>query len=322
VPGDTSRAFCRALVLGCLRGADAARVAVASLDAPTGLERRAAIEALALASSPDLDDALIEGCRAPRIAAAAFDVARRRKCTDVATAVAALAHSDVKVARAAARALGAAPDRELAVAALNHALDAGLAPEVEPWACESALRLGDGGAMRRVRECARHLPADDALLTHWLLLLSLSNDRGDAAVLRERAGDHIERLEAWGYAGRVELAEALLERIEAQPRGSTPRAHLSIFERITGIAAPVDAGALRAEWKASTHDASKRYRRGRVLTLAVLLEELGTYGRVQRERRMLALEVALHSGGAIRIDPDDWAARQSARVAAALGELT
>ncbi|HZO15258.1 MAG TPA: hypothetical protein VFB62_18420, partial [Polyangiaceae bacterium] len=59
-----------------------------------------------------------------------------------------------------------------------------------------------------------------------------------------------------------------------------------------------------------------------VLTLAVLLEELGTYGRVQRERRMLALEVALHSGGAIRIDPDDWAARQSARVAAALGELT
>jgi hypothetical protein len=325
VPGDTSRAFCRALVLGCLRGADSARAAVEALDAPTGLDRRAAVEALALASSLDVDAAIAEACRAPRIAASALEVARRRATTDVAGAVAALAGRDVKVAESAARALGSAPERELAAATLEHALDAGLDPQVACSACESALRLGADWAMRRIREHARHTASDDAMLTRWLGLLALSSDRGDALVLRERAGDDVARLEAWGYAGRVELADALLERIEGYPGGITPRTHLAIFERITGIAPsqPFDARALRAGWTAlrGSLDSAVRYRRGRALSLEVALEELGTFGRLQRERRVVSLEVAVLSRGALRIDPDDWSARQRARIALALAEL-
>jgi hypothetical protein len=326
LPGDCRRAFCRALVLGCLRGADAARAAASALDAPNEPERSAIIDALALASSAHVDDAVREACRDPRLAPAALEVARRRGSTDVATAMTVLAAADSTAASAAARALGAAPDRELARDALVYALAAGLEPEVEQAACESALRLGIGDAIILVRERASGLPVDDPRLDGWLRLLALSSDRGDAQVLRERAGTELARLQAWGYAGMPELAAALVERIEASPRGATPRAMLDVLERISGIVAPepFDPAALRAAWRAKERalEPGERHCRGRRSTLAVALQELGSFGRYQHERRFTSLEVAFRTGGAVRIDPDDWVARQQALVARALEAVT
>ena len=243
----------------------------------------------------------------------------------------------------AAAALHAAPWSNQPVRALiERALER---PEaaVREAALEAGLRLGFGTALTA---CRRLVEGQEPVADRALALLALGGDADDEPLLLRAAAVSSLRapaLVALGYAGRVGAVEVLLGAMEQEPREA--RLAGEAFTAITGI--PI-AGELVAEaepasepssleaddldaslaptpeaelpvpephavaraWSARTKafDSARRYLLGSPFTAEGLLRAFAESP--MRRRALLALELAVRSGGGYAVEPRDFAFQQ------------
>ncbi len=344
---DPTRAFAAAFVLGCVDGEDAARAAVLLLrKAPPELHAAQA-EALILAPSPLIGEAMrrLSTGDDPALARLALDVLHARRDESFAAAAMLLDHPDAGVRCSAARCLGLAAERGPAAALLEQALGPDEDPQVTTAAAASLLLLGAPAGLAFLRKSLREelrfadsLP--DPVRFAQLRLLALAGGQADGELLLRSFRGHPEEVRAMGWFGHAGLIEPLLEALEranqASPEELSP---LEIeaaraLHRITG--APLvhppraeeddaEGGAIVTEasaWKAwwAEHKGAfggQKYRFGEPFSPLASLVELSSEGVAAAVRADCAFELAVLSGGAAPLlDVHDWTVRQAERLAA------
>jgi 3-oxoacyl-[acyl-carrier-protein] synthase-1 len=349
---DASRAFAAAFVLGCVEGEDAVRAAVLLLrNAPPALHPAQA-EALILAPSPLIGEAMrrLSTGDDPALARLALDVLHRRRDASFAAAAMLLDHPDAGVRRSAARCLGLAAERAPAAALLAEALTPDEDPLVATAAAESLLLLGAPAGLAYLRKSLRdELSFPDALPDPvrfaQLRLLALAGGQADGELLLRSFRGHPEEVRAMGWFGHAGLVEPLLEALE-RGNQSSPDALSPLeieaaraIQRITGAplfhppsddADAAEVGTIITEaaaWKAwwAEHRGAfggHKYRFGQPFSSLASLAELAGEGVATSVRVDCAFELALLSGGAIPLlDVHDWTARQAERLGALQASL-
>lgn len=329
---DPGRAFARAFILGCVEGEDRVRAAVLALRQSSPLTHDAELDAFALASSPAITpamEALALGEDA-RLSALALGVLRDRREGSVAIAGPLVAHPDAGVRRAAAELLGAAREREAAVALLDSLIDLDQAERVRAAAAESLVRLG----IKRGLTCARSWllaapPADADAASTLRRILAMAGSAADLDLLLPALaeGGRLADVPWIGWHGHTGAIEPLLVAIEELPMrvwNEERRAALAdAVERITGE--PVDpteegVAAYRRWWRESQarfgpRVGAQRFRRGSPYSPLQSLDELAAVAPA-RDREALALELAAVTRGAARLRTGDWVARQLGEIQA------
>jgi hypothetical protein len=306
---DPFRSFARALVLGCVEGEAAARAATVALQASPANTHRAQAEALALATNPLLDDALrrLAAGEDEELAQVSLDLLWRRGSAQLADALPLAQHPAPAVRAAAARCLGAAPEREAAAATLVRMLEVEVEDSVESSAIEALCMLDlDGGraALRQRLEEERSQPGrlSPAVRAELLMLIAIAGEEHDGELL---AADDPASIEALGWHGdgaHVPRLRALCDA--AEPLALAAAASL---DRISG-----------APEAAESFEPGRRYRHGAPFTLRAGQHELLADEVPNDTRERLATELAL--AGCERIDVHGWVAVQRERLAALTDE--
>jgi hypothetical protein len=342
---DPGRAFALAFVLGCVDGEPPIRAALLALRVARRETLASFGEGLALASSPRIGPAL-EGLLAdvdPAVAAVALDVLRARREASFGTAATFLGHPDERVAIAAARLLAVVEQHAAASALLRRLLERDPEGPVAAAAAESLAAMGDPAGLafaRRRLEDGDALP-DEARLP-FVRLLALGGGVRDKALLWDSLGQAPEDARAAGWFGHAELVEWLIRSLAAanevrRATGPWPLAFeaaaAGALHRITGAALEDPPGgsierepgalAIEAEgWAAYWEREHARFapetkhRFGQPYSPQLTLDELE--GPSPHDVRTdAALELAIASGGALRLETGDWVARQRARLAEA-----
>jgi uncharacterized protein (TIGR02270 family) len=344
---DAGRAFARAFVLGAVEGADTVRAAVLALRQAHPFTRAAYGDALSLAPSPAIGPAMRELLRDgdPVLARLALEVLDARGEATFGAVVPLVRHADAAVAAAAARCLGRLPQRAAAAEVLEELLDVDADDALTAAAAESLLRLGEPTGLHFARRkleahlVDRRLP-DAAHLAH-LRLTALAGDPRDVDLLARVAGVTPAAIRRIGWAGHPALVDRLLAVLEAanevrRATGPWPLApELAASEalhRITGAtlrddpesgiehasedALAIEAPAWRRWWTEARprFAGDRRYRLGRPLTPAAILDELEADS-LPGDRRDGELELAIMTQGAASLRVDDWVARQRERLA-------
>lgn len=341
-----------AAALALLSGDDprAARDVIALLASGTDAQRAAAMRAAAIAGRSDLDDALapVLAARDPAARAAALDVLSfrgDRRAAEWASDV--RAADDPRLVAAALRALRGASAR-----ADDPLLAQSLISD-DPAIREAAMITGlVRGVRAAFRLCRRALESAEASPTA-LACLAIAGDARDHQALAALLGAPESRAAAlWaiGFGGRVAGAEACLPLLHDD--AAAPLA-AEAFIAITGM--PVDLGDLleeaivepvepipfeeedldadlvpgpearlpridpaRAEawWAEHQHrfDRRRRYLAGEPISAGGVLAALARGP--MRRRHVLALELAIRTGGSARLETRALAARQRAELAA------
>jgi hypothetical protein len=340
--GDKGMAFACAFVLGCLENDDAIRDAVVALRLSSPERREAVCEAFALASSPAIRrvlSGLLHGADAA-IAGFVLNVMRRRREVDFGAAVALLVHPDAAVASAAARALGAAHERDAATSVLDAFIPGCIDQGPHLSAVESLIELGaESGvdfARRRLKE-VMDAPASPVGATALRLteLLALAGAEEDLALV-ERAGRGTPSgVTAMGWFGHAGVVPALLEELareSATHDGPPHPAAVSLFrilgEDPSGATADVSESLFPAEltssqeawselWKARRRlfERAIRYRFGKPYTPSQSVAELQSPRADPSSRSFAALELRAILRGRTTFDPFDWLARQKLEIA-------
>lgn len=337
---DRGRAFALALVLGCLDGEDAVRAAVMALRHADPSTVEAYQAALSLGSSPAIGPAmerLLWGEKASS-ARLALEVLRHRREASLSVVAPLLDHPDPRVAAAAARAA--------AVAGVDGEHRAAVLPLLEPRltdpddevavaAAEALLVLGAPAGLLGLRKRLKDEVDAPGLMpraarARATRLLALAGGPEDLELLLAAVRGDPPAAEALGWLGHPGAAEPLLELLErAAPRGRAAQlVPARALHRLTGaglrppgeIVEAIDdrlileAAPWRALWEERRRALARpdRIRFGAPYTLAATVDELLRDEAPPAARREAALELAIALGPALRVEVDDWAARQRA----------
>jgi hypothetical protein len=314
---DPGRAFARTLVLASVAGEDAIRAAVLALKQSPRWTHRAQVEALALAPSPAVDEALVRLCeeRDPALLRVALQALAARGTATLGAVAPLTEHLDEAVRIEAYRALGTTAERAASLAVLDDRL---ASEESDRAAAEAALALtlhgsASGLAFARARlvedaEEPGTLPTPVRL--GLMLLLGLAGDAADHLVLAATYSGANGEAIALGFHGHLALAERLHRALVAPGEPyrlgvSQRREAASALVRITGApllevegdryAASVDVAAWTAWWSsfASGLDPATRHRWGRPHSALASLAELEGVSVPVGVRELAALEVAI-----------------------------
>lgn len=342
---DPNRAFARAFILGCVEGDDAIRAAVTALRQSSPYVRKAQASALSLASSPAVAPAMeaLAWGDDPALAAFALDVLRDRREVSLAAAVGLLSHPAAGVRRSAALCLGAARERSAAGALLSSALPVEADDGAAAAAAKSLVRLGSreglSFARRRLREAGAS--TDPAARADLLRILAVAGGPEDLETMIAAAssapGAVVEaEVAAVGWYGHPGCVAPLIDTLDracaALAAWSTREVITGSIRRIVGIEVePSSAGAraFRASWEKDrarfwpSEDAGERRRApprlrfGAPWSPLASLDELAKATLPASDRDLLALEIAVVSAGALRLDVRGWVARQLGEIEAA-----
>lgn len=321
---DRGRSFALGFVLGCVDSKIANVWLSLAIRRAQPAAAEAYVEALALGSSPHLDD-LVEDLLLdddPAVLRAALGAAGRRRRVPPFTAALA-AHPDDGVARAAVTSARHLPP-DLARPALEPLL-VEPRPAIAALAAAALLELGAPEGAARLRDILRSESDGTAIAiaTRAVALLGVESD-GD--LLRQVATKTPELAPWLGWHGWPRHVPFLLEAAAAA--GATHLAHATAdaVERITGF--PFDPGlVLDARSATPAIDADRqrerlrehlarepppagRLRHGMPHAPDLVLAELGAPRARQGARRVLASELAIVSGGRASIDVETWIAAQ------------
>jgi hypothetical protein len=323
---DDFRAFCRAFVLGCIRGEAASRTNMLALRQSSPATHAAQTVALALASSADLDEALAElsresSAKLVRVAVEAM-LARRRAVSWVIAPL--VRHSDLEVVGNALRCLALTEDEAAAAQIVEEMLGCEPDEELIVPLCEVGLIRSRKASLARLRNALDQelaapgslaRPTGDAL---WRLL-GLAGEAQDVDRIR-RALDRPAAIEAAGWLGATDLVADLIGRLESDSlRPFAVRA----LQRITGALddedGPLAATVWRAWYERERPASGAKLRFGRPRSAIEAIDELLRDGVLVRDREMAAYELAL--AGHRWMWVHDWYARQRAVLTALRAEL-
>lgn len=344
---DPRRAWSVALLLASAPGEDAASISAGTLRTPTHAPRAAVKEALGLGRSTELAPALLRltDDSPPLVCADALDVLRFRREASFAPCAVLLGHWHRDVAASAARCLATVPERAAAAALLRDVLAHDPDEALAVAAAESLLILGDPAGLAFVRselEAESTSPQlSEETRVAFVRLLALAGDAGDLELFFRSLEPSPGDAAAVGWFGHADLVDWLLGSLETAnearrtgPRGraSSPSLHdPAAFElaaadalvRIAGAPDGVPAGTVEASaWRAfwgrarARFTPAQKHRFGRPYTPDAIIDELAGDAPTG-VRADAALELAIVTGGASRVEPHDWIARQRRAIAIA-----
>jgi hypothetical protein len=345
---DPARVFAGLFALSCIHGhGAAARLHVHARDVhPSTTD--AVEDALALGSSPHLDDvvlALLCEDDRPDLLARGLRAAKRRRRVPARFAIDLLGHPEPRVAAAAAEACGVL-DPRLVREPLEEALFG--APEVAVAAAEALARLGTlpaswgqrlatlGGSLRAARLCVLAArPGDvEAMIAlagsfPQAIAMDLLGWIGSPLALdtlREALGDddwNVRDRAAWSLARITGAGRELLGNLDVDEDGNpipdpdeAPDSG-SVSPDYTRRCPPLDPAFWSDPIERARAADARRLRFGRPLAAAAVIEELADPRTHQGIRRILVTELAIlitsqsaNRETALPLDVDDWIARQ------------
>lgn len=330
---DTTRAFARAFVLGCVEGDDTARAAVVSLKQSPVLTHAAQASALGLSSSSSVPPAMRKLCLEGRadLIKVALDVLWARAEVDLPTILTLLEHPDVSVRERAARCLGFVKDWRPATELLISMIEGEVEDTVMAAMVESLMILRPTAALLPIRDRLGEELEDPGILDPGVRLrlarlLGVGGEAADAELLQGLFEAEPAVAEALGWHGHPSHIEPLITALQ-KGKAANRRAAMRALRRITGADLrtqvdvgpdvydqPLDAYDWRTFWEASSQNFSKvyRYRFGAPFTIGQTIEELCVDGAPMGARRLGALEIAIVCEEPCRLRVDDWATRQLA----------
>ncbi|HSP79808.1 MAG TPA: hypothetical protein VLQ93_14850, partial [Myxococcaceae bacterium] len=291
----------------------------------------------------------------PSLQALALEVSAFHGEAPEEAALASLAsHEDVRVRVAALRCAWLLPER--ARAGFVPAALAAKSPAVRRAGLELGLLCGSRAAWRACGELARTSSSERALA--WVVLALSGGDAELQPVLQGLDADRTRPLALWalGFSGRLAAADACLEMMDAEP--SLAPLAAEAFSAITGLrieeryavtppedeettlppleeddldanlvpapeeSLPLPAVEAIADWWRQARkqlEPRVRYLHGQPFSGRVLLQALEQAS--MRRRHVLALELSLRSGGALRLQARGRVARQYRELREASGAL-
>jgi hypothetical protein len=339
-PAAAPRAFCMALVLGCMRGDEAMRCTLHALRTARPTTRAALIEALSLCPSGQATEALRRATAEPdaSTASAALSVLAARGEASVPLLVPLLSHPSAVVRRESVRALGASADPQAAAAVLRPMLADELDDRVVAAVARSLSRLGDPtGAQEARHRIDEEIEIEGALSRRarrelaWLL--ALGGDAEDHARLLAITNDAPADALIVAWHGHPASIEPLLQRLDeaamdlaAGADGESGAAAIArALQRITG-AMPVRAARRHQRVDAVTpsprrwrswweehgehYRGERRMRHGKPYTVEASLDELASDGVPADTRALLAEEIGIALPSGITLRTDDWCEQQ------------
>jgi hypothetical protein len=230
---DFTRDFARAFVLGCVRSPGATPAAIVALLRSPEATREHQLDALALGSSPALDEAALRllGAPAVELQRLGLELGTRRGTLRFEAVAPLLGHRDGGLRRGCCAALALLPESEQATEALQGALrsetdDLALAAVLrsllvhDPAAALDALRV-------RLSDELAHPGALTAAARHELVaLLGIAGAKRDAALIERLVTTDAHELEALGWYGSAEhIGRLLAELGRRAPVASHVRVH-------------------------------------------------------------------------------------------------
>jgi len=342
---DVGRVFARAFVLGCISGADAADLAVASLSATHATTRAALVDALSLASNVDIARSVRAALlreHVPNGIASLLEILRRRGETDVATSSAFVAHPSPTVRSEAARGLGLLPDGSSAVERLLEAVLERQADSTTRLAVAEALAIR--GSRRGIAAAREGLDSarDPNDVTQWARLVALIGDLSDLERLVAAGARVPVALASLGWLGHRDavphlIAALMRERVAPRPVGGEGRveeARLACaLDRILGgdlvdtlvgddrlgnatTAPTTDPERWRSQLeihvrqRTGSDEAPRKMRFGEAWTPRASLDELESPSSFSVERSGASLELSVALGPAGSVDTATWVAKQ------------
>jgi hypothetical protein len=319
---QSALAFGHTLALGSLESDDAAHVAVSTLLTGKAGTRPARAEALTLAPNPAMGPALEALLYEPKpVNTLAIAILAERREVKLGMIAPLLAHPDMSVRLAAARAMGVAPRGAATTAFLTRAL----ADEPQPEVCfELALSLVLLGVPDGVEALRRLLPdaleaGDEQQRDRCVRALALGGSAKDGQWLTEIGLTTPALVDGAGYFGALQLVEPLIDLIDARQPPALRTAATRALRRIAGDSVPEpavqNAEAWRGWWsKAGASLAmNRKHRFGRLLSTELLLDALCSEGATTAERDAYAFEIAIRTGTP-PIHTRGWVALQLAEI--------
>jgi len=320
---DWGRSFAFAFGLGCCDSEVALRWVFLALRRADPRVIDAFAHAFALASSPKLDRAILEFLRSdasPEAIVVALTAAKRRRLFAAGDVLPLLAHPDERVVLAVVRCLSNAP-RPAALAVLGD-LSSTANRSIALAALEERCLLGGGydGMRTLLSEAASGVASPEEGIAALRVLALVGEPRDADAVLA--AGLAFEEgLEWLGWFGSLTHVEPLLRVLEAArtkgPAG-TRRAKIAeeAIARVTGLDATRAVAETRIDLLSLLERVTaKRVRGGQPYAARRVLAELSDPKVRHRDRRTLALELAILGPLDARVDVDNWFALQAAQLA-------
>jgi hypothetical protein len=340
---DRGRAFAFALTLSCV-DSDAALLWVT-----IGLRRAAErtlpayVDALALGSNPRIASklaALLANDVPRELMIVALKAALRRRTFHAGRMVALSSHPDAEVAALTTRCFAFAP-AVLAQAALSE-LALAASPAVRAAAGATMIEIGIAQGRQVLREVIdetvgrgtfqREGPDHAAVLAALRALAIMADPKdADRVWASARALRSYREVGFFGHVAHVPLLFATIDELERTTiTGDVPadvwldqlERAAGAIRRITGIDPPsfgtgrYDLAAFKQLWAQHGPDVQAvaaregRVRFGKAWTKKDMVGELSAPSTHQGDRRLLADELALASGGELRFDVDGWVASQ------------
>lgn len=346
---DPGRAFARTLLLASTRDDRATRAAVIALRTSSPWTHDLEARALSLASSPAAGAAVARllDDDDPALVAVALTVLRCRRQASFAPLVPLLTHPEPVVREATATCLATVPERGPARALLARALEGEGDDAVAAVIADALVRLDapEGLAFARERlvaEAARRGTLVAPVRAALVWLVALAGAASDAPLLVRLADAGPDELSALGWLGSVTVVDRLVATAVGSA-GYLAEIAAAAIHRLTGwrpaddeevsaddddeLGASAGAfverrrwsgeawGAFRAHWSSAgpACDPKLRHRFGRPWEPALSLGELVADSTVGAVRERCVLELAVVSGAACDLEPDDWVARLRAR---------
>ena len=340
---DPDRAFVRAFVLGCQESRAAMQALVLALRQSDPATHANQAEALALASSPVIDEAMAQLCRDgdARMVRLALDVLAARRSVSFADVCPLLWHADPSIRRKAVVVLAYAHEqRDAAVGLLEPILYDELDDQTVAGAARSLLVLDVPRALDLVRQkLSDDVGQGDSLSRRarrqLLVLLAVGGAGSDLDLMLAAALPADADLLGWfGHVGAIEPLLALLQAdATSTPRRRRPgqlepprQRAARALRRITGATPPAtglrhrrrpealnsDPEFWRSWWKEHRGelDAAKRARWGKPYEPGHTIDELRTSGVAAHLRRLATTELSLLTVDAPPPWEGDWVGRQ------------
>lgn len=338
---DPARGFARAFVLGCVAGEDTVRAAVIGLRQSHRMTYLAQRDALALAPSPGIGQAMRKLAQSggSALVRVALDVLRLRWEGTFEVAAPFIAHPEASVRSAAARCLSVAQAREPAIRLLERRLDMEDDDRVLAVVAEGLLRLDAPSGLatardRLVEELSSPGSLSPAARIDFARLVGIAGGASDAELLLRLLEQSPQEASAAGAHGHPALVPALINALQKSEgiaaRASYLQAAARALHRITGLGLldvepkpAIEAGEPVAEssfwysrWSAAQKrfEAIQKYRYGKPYSPLATVSEAEADEVTTDRRGDCELELAIVSGGTSRLQVRDWVARQKAEL--------
>lgn len=318
---DWGRAFAMAFSLGCVQSDAAMRWVVLGMRRAVPATLSAFVEGLSLASSPAIDDAIADllADAEDAVLEAGLAILSRRRVFPGGAILPLMIHPSEAVVLAAIRCLRHAP-RAVALEVLRGAcLNA--TSQVEVAALRELCIHGDEKAPAELREILDDALAGDVDVSvgvEALRVLALRGEPADQGRVLTASLQLPDSIHWLGFHGAFEHVAPLLGQLDQLRQSSSGESEEVVrveeaVHRLTGVHGNQPTDVLRgAIAKRVGASAPRRMRRGLPHHQTLVLDELVTPRTRQRDRRELALELALNWPELPRLDVEGWVAKQTA----------